>query len=349
MSIKQIIGMTLLALAGLAFHAAAPAQGGVTASAVAASAAANKAAPAASAAEVFQGQGTELTEKGADTCLSCHDEESDSPGFSTAAIFKTKHAQRGNAHAPFGKGGLQCEACHGPGWRHSMGKGKKTETINNFKASSVMPLQERNERCLGCHTDSARNAWHLGAHDRNQLACTDCHKLHTDRDPVRVKANQADVCFNCHKTQRAEFQKTSSHPVRFGQLVCSDCHNAHGTGSAAMVNKMTVNQTCFSCHADKRGPLLWEHEPVTEDCTLCHNAHGSVRAALLKKSPPLLCQQCHAQAGHPAVSYTAAGLPAAGGGNGNGGSATFMVGGGCTNCHTQVHGSNHPSGAKLLR
>jgi hypothetical protein len=25
------------------------------------------------------------------------------------------------------------------------------------------------------------------------------------------------------------------------------------------------------------------------------------------------------------------------------------VAGSCSNCHTQVHGSNHPSGAKLLR
>jgi hypothetical protein len=32
-----------------------------------------------------------------------------------------------------------------------------------------------------------------------------------------------------------------------------------------------------------------------------------------------------------------------------GGSAIFLVAGGCTNCHSQVHGSNHPSGEKLMR
>src|SRR3954451_10695497 len=82
------------------------------------------------------GQGTEYSEKGADTCLGCHDPDSDSPGFTTAAIFKTKHAQRADPHAPFGKGGLQCEACHGPGARHAMRGSDKKGTINSLKANS---------------------------------------------------------------------------------------------------------------------------------------------------------------------------------------------------------------------
>jgi DmsE family decaheme c-type cytochrome len=310
----------------------------------AASAAAASEAAASQAPAVPPGQGTEYSENGADTCLSCHDPDSDSPGFTTAGIFKTKHAQRGNVHAPFGKGGLQCEACHGPGARHATRGSNKKATINNFKATSFLTTQERNQACLSCHQDQMRNAWHVGAHDRNQLACTDCHKIHTDHDQVRDKTAQADVCFTCHKEQRADFQKTSTHPVRFGLMACSACHNAHGSSSVAMLIKPTLNQTCYSCHAEKRGPLLWEHAPVVEDCSLCHSVHGSVHRALLTKSPPLLCQQCHSQAGHPSVARTPAGLPT-GGGTG----AVFIVAGSCTNCHTQVHGSNHPAGAKLLR
>jgi DmsE family decaheme c-type cytochrome len=127
-------------------------------------------------------------------------------------------------------------------------------------------------------------------------------------------------------------------------MACSDCHNAHGSATAAMLNKPTVNQTCYSCHAEKRGPMLWEHAPVAEDCTLCHSAHGAVRAALLNKSPPLLCQQCHTVAGHPSVARTGAALP-----GGSAGGQIFLLAGSCTNCHSQVHGSNHPSGAKLMR
>jgi DmsE family decaheme c-type cytochrome len=285
---------------------------------------------------------TAYSEEGADTCLGCHDDESAT--YSASALFKTKHAARGDKRSPFGVGGLQCEACHGPGALHA--RNKKAASINTFKPDSKASLQERNAICMTCHEGSTRTAWHAGAHERAELACTDCHKVHRDHDPVLKKATEPQVCFTCHKQQRTDFLKTSSHPLRQGKMACSDCHNAHGSTSGAMLSKPTVNQTCFSCHAEKRGPVLWEHAPVAEDCALCHNPHGSARQALLVKAPPQLCQQCHSTAGHPSVARTSAGLPAQSGGSGT---SAFVVGSSCVNCHTQVHGSNHPSGAKLMR
>lgn len=341
MNVTKSMLSALLALAGLAWQPLATAQGDTPAPSDAASAPlASKAASAPAAA----GQGTQYTESGADTCLECHDADSDTATFTTSAIFKTRHAQRGDKRAPFGAGGLQCEACHGPGARHATKGSKKALTINSFKRESFLSAEERNQACMSCHQGGARNGWHAGAHERSNLACTDCHKVHAERDPVLAKDTQPEVCFSCHKRQRADFQKTSSHPVRFGRMGCSDCHSAHGSNSPSMLVKPTVNQTCFSCHADKRGPLLWEHAPVAEDCTLCHSAHGSVRAALLTKTPPLLCQQCHTVAGHPSVARTGAALP-----GGSSGGQAFLLAGSCTNCHSQVHGSNHPAGAKLMR
>jgi DmsE family decaheme c-type cytochrome len=285
-------------------------------------------------------QAGEYTAEGADTCLGCHDDET--AQYSASALFKTPHAHRGNKRAPFGAGGLQCEACHGPGAAHA--KNKKATSINTFKADSKATLEERNQTCLSCHEGSARSAWHTGAHERGKLACTDCHQMHKAKDAVLTKATEAAVCTTCHKQQRADFHKASSHPVRTGQMACSDCHNPHGSTTKGMLVKTTLNQTCTSCHAEKRGPVLWEHAPVAEDCSLCHTPHGSVRPALLTKSPPLLCQQCHSPAGHPSVARTGAALPSA-----TGGGQAFLLAGSCTNCHTQVHGSNHPSGAKLMR
>ena len=286
-------------------------------------------------------QGTEYSKKGADTCLTCHGE--DSEGYAVSAIFKGRHAQRGDRRAPFGPDGLQCEACHGPGSQHA-GKGsKKKLTINSFKPDSVYSATQRNDACLACHQGQARNAWQGSAHERSKLACSDCHKMHTERDPALTKATETDVCYRCHTKQRADFNKTSSHPVRNGAMACSDCHKVHGSSGPALLSKPTLNQACFSCHADKRGPLLWEHAPVAEDCSLCHTAHGSVRAALLTKSPPLLCQQCHSIAGHASVPRTGTSLP-----GGSAGGQIYLVAGSCTNCHTQVHGSNHPAGSKLM-
>jgi DmsE family decaheme c-type cytochrome len=293
--------------------------------------------------------------KGADTCLECHEDESAS--YAPGVIFKSKHGQRGDPRSPFaatgGKNALQCESCHGPGALHA--RNKRASAINSMKAGSKLPPAERNKVCLGCHEGSTRTAWHAGAHERNDLACTDCHKLHHPRgDPVLAKATEPEVCLACHKSRRADFLKASAHPVlkgahsttggQGGLMSCTGCHAPHGSGAPAMLAKPTLNQTCFSCHADKRGPLLWEHAPVAEDCASCHLPHGAPRPRLLAKSPVLLCQQCHATAGHPSVARTSNSLP-----GGAAGGTAYLVAGGCTNCHSQVHGSNHPSGAKLLR
>lgn len=316
MNITRPLLGALVLLAGLAWQPHASAQ-----------------APATTPADAY-------SKEGADTCLGCHDEEG--PGYSASALFKTPHARRGDKRSPFGAGGLQCEACHGPGAAHA--RNKKATSINGFKAESPLSLAQRNQVCLSCHEGTSRTGWHAGAHERSGLACTDCHKVHAEHDPVLAKQSEPEVCLGCHKQQRADFHKASSHPVRQGRMACSDCHAPHGSAAPAMLAKPTLNQTCFSCHAEKRGPLLWEHAPVAEDCALCHSAHGSVRAALLTKSPPLLCQQCHSSAGHPSVARTGAALP----GNGGVGSL-FVVAGSCSNCHTQVHGSNHPAGSKLMR
>ncbi|MDH3451217.1 MAG: DmsE family decaheme c-type cytochrome [Gammaproteobacteria bacterium] len=291
----------------------------------------------ASAQAAAAGQGTEYSEKGADTCLVCHTEAWPYPIF---PIFKTKHANRADKRTPFA--GLQCEACHGPGAKHA-GSGDKT-AISSLKSNSPVPPAERNKVCLGCHSGNARTGWIASTHESNNLACTDCHRIHAERDPVLAKSTQVDVCYKCHKKQRADFHKPSAHPVRSGQMTCNECHSPHGSSAVAMLVKPTVNQTCYTCHAEKRGPFLWEHAPVAENCTLCHSPHGSARPSLLTKTPPLLCQQCHTVAGHPSVARTGAALPGAGGVG-----AGFVLAGSCTNCHSQVHGSNHPSGVKLMR
>lgn len=279
------------------------------------------------------------TKRGADTCLRCHDESSK---FPVLAIFKTRHGQRADARTPFAQ--LQCESCHGPGAAHAeeVPEGQKQAPILAFGASSHVPIEKQNQVCLGCHETKARVEWQSGAHGGNDLACASCHRIHAQHDPVLTKATQPDVCYTCHKTQRAEFDKPSTHPVRTAALECSSCHEVHGSLADKLLIKPTLNETCYTCHAEKRGPFLWEHAPVAEDCSTCHKPHGSIHPTLLVKRPPLLCQQCHSQLGHPSVARTGAGLP-------SGAPTGFLLAGSCLNCHSQVHGSNHPSGATLTR
>ena len=280
--------------------------------------------------------------KGADTCLKCHDEDNEYP---VLPIFRTAHGEAGDSRSPMAL--LECETCHGPAGEHPkrVREGETRPPIRAFGRDAWTPLAEQNAVCLRCHDDTPRINWHGGVHEAGAVGCADCHRTHARRDPMGDARDQVDTCNRCHLRQKAEFQRRSSHPVRFGQMRCSDCHNAHGSFAGKLLAAHAKTDLCLRCHAEKRGPVLWPHAPVIEDCTLCHSAHGSIQAALLNKRPPLLCQQCHNNAGHPSTVYTGDGLP--------GGSAPsqrkFLLGKSCLNCHSQVHGSNHPSGVKLMR
>jgi DmsE family decaheme c-type cytochrome len=155
-----------------------------------------------------------------------------------------------------------------------------------------------------------------------------------------------ETCYTCHQQQRAEFAKRSHMPVNGGQTVlCRLPQSPRFDLEDAAQNADSVNETCYTCHTEKRGPFLWEHAPVKDNCMSCHNAHGSNHEKLLQVARPFLCQQCHANAaGHQAVLFNAS-QTIGGGGTPN----SRMLGRSCQNCHSQIHGSNHPSGARFQR
>jgi DmsE family decaheme c-type cytochrome len=282
----------------------------------------------------------EYSKKGADTCLGCHDDEV------TLAVFHGKHGQPADPRSPFGQGQLQCEACHGPVGNHAkrVKKGETRPPVIRFSRDSAAPVAVQNGMCLGCHEKSMASSWHVGAHDAANVSCASCHDSHARKDAVLSTRTQAEVCYTCHVAERSQFLKPYAHPVRQGQLACSDCHAPHGSTADKQLVKATLNQTCYECHADKRGPFLWEHAPVAEDCSSCHSPHGASNPGMLKARGPVLCQSCHSQQGHPSVAYGPSGLP-----GGGGPPVSSLALGNCMNCHSQVHGSNHPSGATLTR
>lgn len=261
-------------------------------------------------------------------CAKCHEDR--------LGIWQTKHGVKGDARTPASSGG--CVACHGDVTEHLKDPLKaKPRTFEREEAAA-----ERSAVCLTCHQSGARIHWQGGPHDRNDIACTDCHKPHAARDQVLVKETQAGVCFTCHKDKRAELFRPSRHPLREGRMACSDCHQPHGSAGPNNLVRNSVNETCYTCHAEKRGPFLWEHPPAREECTNCHTPHGSVHAPMLKARAPYLCQQCHLAQFHPSTAYSGSNLPP-------NVAADKMLGQSCMNCHSKIHGSNHPSGARFTR
>jgi DmsE family decaheme c-type cytochrome len=284
-------------------------------------------------------QAQDYSRTGADTCISCHGEDSGKPA---TAIFFTKHASRSDPGTPFSD--LQCETCHGPGKEHARGqrRGQDVKPVRVFGPDSDTPAAEQNAVCLNCHETHGRLGWFGSRHEAEDVSCSSCHQVHIARDRVFDPLEQQQACFTCHSRRQADTYKSSSHPLRFGSMTCSSCHDPHNGDNDFLLRSSTVNETCHGCHAEKRGPFLWEHAPASEDCSLCHDPHGSNHPALLVKRPPLLCQQCHSPEGHPSSAYTSEDQE-------NSFANRFMLGRACLNCHSQVHGSNHPSGATLHR
>jgi DmsE family decaheme c-type cytochrome len=275
-------------------------------------------------------------------CTRCHDEGDDYP---VLAIGKTRHGVKADGRTP------SCTSCHGESDRHINKPADATVRPTPdflFKGSHKSSPEAQNGQCLSCHDkDAKRSHWAGSIHQARDVSCSNCHQVHTAHDNVRDKQTQPEVCFTCHKEQRTQVNKPSHHPIPEGKMGCSDCHNPHGSVGPKLMKRDSVNDTCYTCHMEKRGPFVHTHEPVAEDCSNCHNPHGTTAENLLKARPPFLCHQCHTPHGGNVAQLMGQGQPSSllspltSGKSG----INYTMARGCVNCHTQVHGTNNPSTA----
>lgn len=267
---------------------------------------------------------------GQDTCLTCHESQS----------YKgTAHALTTNPRTPAATHG--CESCHGPGKAHVDGDGDASKILNPAK---VLP-QKASEQCVSCHNRKEHALWAGSQHDQRNVGCVSCHSVHAPKGPSQLKAaTEMTLCATCHQGVVNKHRNRFNHmPVREGKLTCSSCHNTHGSANVKLLSYgTTIDQSCTSCHAEKRGPYLWEHAPVANACVTCHDPHGSNNDRMLVAKAPFLCQRCHVTSRHPPTVYDAFVLK-------NSQNANKITGRSCTVCHSQIHGSNAPSGKAFLR
>ncbi len=222
-----------------------------------------------------------------------------------------------------------CETCHGPGLAHteSMDRGD----IRVF--GSLGPVTE-SDVCMDCHAENASHSDRLfDAHRRKSVSCTSCHDIHASPEPRDLlRGERNDVCAECHRVERAAFERPFSHRLREGALACVDCHQPHGSQRPTQLRSSHSNEEgCFDCHGDKRGPFAFQHMPASVDgCAACHEPHGSSNPRMLTRHEVrFVCLECH-----------------------TGGSASFGRQPpafhdlrssrirNCTLCHAKIHGSN---------
>jgi DmsE family decaheme c-type cytochrome len=233
---------------------------------------------------------------------------------------------------------IGCEDCHGPGAAHG-------ESDGDVALGSPADLMARdsNAVCNSCHDgDVGHSYWRGSAHEVMEVSCVSCHGVHANNQDMLNSPSEAETCFACHTDYRTFAFKRSRHPLTdstrksgLGKMSCSSCHNAHGSQSEKLIAANSVNDKCYECHREMQAPVLWEHSPVKENCLNCHDPHGSNYPNMLTLQRTRLCQECHEAGRHQTLA---------------GQSRSFLVmNRSCSNCHAQVHGSNHPAGLKLKR
>ena len=279
---------------------------------------------------------------GSDTCVTCHEDQS--------RRFRNTIMGKIFAHPRTPDERHGCEACHGPGKSHVEAGGGKDTIPVRFGRDSVNTAAEKNAACLQCHSKSNRLFWRGSPHDSRGMTCVDCHQAHQQLQPTLsqdarfvspltasrgVKKVQPELCLDCHQMRRAQLQRSSHMPYREGKVTCTSCHNPHGSPYPKQLIQATVNENCLSCHTERRGPFLWEHPPVMENCATCHEPHGTSNPQMLKMRMPRVCDSCHVSSRHPTTPTLL--------------NSIRDFNRGCTNCHSYIHGSNHPSGNAFLR
>jgi DmsE family decaheme c-type cytochrome len=258
---------------------------------------------------------------GADVCKTCHEDIyiawEKSPHWKTTLDTKGGPSHQG------------CESCHGPGSAHVAGGGDVTK-IFVFKDHST---KEIDARCLTCHAGGTEHMNAINSmHSKNDVSCVSCHSPHhaETKEFLLVKA-QPQLCYSCHLAKKAEFDMPFHHRVNEGLIQCTDCHNPHGTVRPRQVRtSSTQAAVCFTCHTDKQGPFVFEHQPVKVDgCQSCHLVHGGPNPHMLKLSNVnLLCLQCH-------TTSSFSGAPGAPSFHNQ--ASLFQS---CVLCHSAIHGSN---------
>jgi DmsE family decaheme c-type cytochrome len=288
----------------------------------------------------------EATYVGSEACKGCHEDQ-----------FKKMDATlHGRVLGEQGRTALQkqsCESCHGPGSKHMEDQANPAFNIR-FGPKSQQSVADQNAVCLQCHQRGKRAFWEGSQHDGRDVSCTTCHSIKSPKSPRAQLAapSQFDLCRQCHAIFVAQQNYWSHMPLRENnwpyttadrqkRMECSSCHNVHGTITEKLIPESSVNELCYRCHMDKRGPFLWEHAPVRESCLNCHKPHGSNNIRLLRIREPRLCQQCHNENRHPSTAFA--------GGIAEPDLDRRFLGRSCAICHNNIHGSNHPSGFAFTR
>ena len=164
--------------------------------------------------------------------------------------------------------------------------------------------------CYSCHKQMASYPYVHGP--VAVWSCLSCHDM--DSAPIySVKKPDTEVCFECHKEQKNDWEskKYTHGPVTIGN--CTICHSPHASDYPFNLYKSTWN-LCVNCHVEKGSgkhvlgdsfsteghPTRDRPDPVRIgkelSCASCHDPHASNYPHLWAFEVQTIfdmCKKCH--------------------------------------------------------
>ncbi len=211
-----------------------------------------------------------------------------------------------------------CTGCHGDAEQHLEEGGGPN--IFAFSAEDLSPA--KTNKCLSCHIES-NSSYMASEHGKAAIDCMTCHTVHGHTtEKSLLKVNETKSCSICHSDVISQFELNERHRLQEGIMQCTTCHNPHESSTRERLGGFK-HEACFSCHTDKAGPFLYEHEASRiEGCSACHDVHGSPnRHMLTMHNIADLCFSCHIMAPSFHARFDS-------------------LSSNCATCHSTIHGSN---------
>jgi DmsE family decaheme c-type cytochrome len=208
-----------------------------------------------------------------------------------------------------------CVTCHGPANEH----------VDDPMPENIV-RHPGPDACATCHGDlPGRLALTTPGHERNAVACLDCHASgHQDPGTEHLLAEApSELCGGCHRIQAAASKRPFAHREGSEPFACTECHSVHGATRGGRLAAYAPDGACLDCHTALAGPYVFPHPPhEVNGCVSCHEPHGSTNPRLLQRRTVMnLCLECHT--GVPGFHDLTR--------------ARFRA---CQSCHSAVHGSN---------
>jgi predicted CXXCH cytochrome family protein len=162
----------------------------------------------------------------------------------------------------------------------------------------------------------------------DKVGCLNCHEPHASEQKKLLTGEMNSLCGRCHpdtmekqeklaELERKEKEAKASpkgavargkeggithNPVQGGE--CSACHLPHASDSVYLMNHISTNEVCGTCHEWQKhtshpiGDKVVDsrNKNLTVQCLSCHRAHGTGYKQMIT-FPTItdLCTQCHKQ------------------------------------------------------